>query len=86
MDTIESQDESVGGRDDAVRGDSRGATLHEIVSAQAAATPQETAVVFEGQSLSYQELEARSNQLAPVTLYTASPIRTAPRVGRRVYE
>ncbi|MFZ6029474.1 MAG: amino acid adenylation domain-containing protein [Chloroflexota bacterium] len=38
--------------------------LHELVSLQAARTPLQTAVCFEGQALSYGELERRANQLA----------------------
>ncbi|HEX4959375.1 MAG TPA: non-ribosomal peptide synthase/polyketide synthase, partial [Thermoanaerobaculia bacterium] len=38
--------------------------LHERFSAQAARAPEATAVVFEGERLSYGELETRSNQLA----------------------
>ena len=38
--------------------------LHELFSEQAARTPQAPAVVFEEDSLSYAELEARANQLA----------------------
>ena len=38
--------------------------LHELFSEQAARTPKATAVVLEERSLSYAELEARSNQLA----------------------
>ena len=38
--------------------------LHDLVSAQAARAPQSVAVVFEGQSLTYAELEARANRLA----------------------
>jgi amino acid adenylation domain-containing protein len=38
--------------------------LHELFSEQATRTPGATAVVFEERSLSYGELEARSNQLA----------------------
>ena len=38
--------------------------LHELFSEQAARTPKATAVVLERRSLSYEELEARSNQLA----------------------
>ncbi|HEX7243842.1 MAG TPA: condensation domain-containing protein, partial [Longimicrobiaceae bacterium] len=40
------------------------ACVHELVSAQAARTPDAVAVVFEGESLSYAELERRSNRLA----------------------
>ena len=38
--------------------------LHDLVSAQAALTPRAVAVVFEGQSLTYAELESRANRLA----------------------
>ncbi|MBV9773708.1 MAG: amino acid adenylation domain-containing protein, partial [Gemmatimonadetes bacterium] len=38
--------------------------LHELIAAQAARTPDAVAVVFEGESLSYAELEARAGQLA----------------------
>ncbi|WP_315792608.1 non-ribosomal peptide synthetase [Bradyrhizobium sp. SZCCHNRI1002] len=38
--------------------------LHELFAEQAARTPDGLAVVFEGQQLSYQELDIRSNQLA----------------------
>jgi amino acid adenylation domain-containing protein len=38
--------------------------IHEIIEAQARRTPEATAVEFEGQSLSYEELDRRSNQLA----------------------
>ncbi|HEV2735289.1 MAG TPA: condensation domain-containing protein, partial [Longimicrobiaceae bacterium] len=41
-----------------------GLCIHELVGAQAARTPGAVAVVFEGESLSYAELEAGSNQLA----------------------
>ena len=40
------------------------ATLPELFAAQAAKTPAATAVVFEDQSLTYAELDARSSQLA----------------------
>jgi amino acid adenylation domain-containing protein len=40
------------------------ATLHDLISAQAAQTPEAIALVFEGEQLTYGELERRSNQLA----------------------
>jgi amino acid adenylation domain-containing protein len=42
----------------------RGQCVHELFSAQAAATPQSTAVVFGNESLTYEELDWRSNQLS----------------------
>ncbi|RNB58979.1 amino acid adenylation domain-containing protein [Brevibacillus gelatini] len=38
--------------------------LHQLVEEQAARTPDEAAVVYEGQVLTYRELNARANQLA----------------------
>ncbi|HEX6047362.1 MAG TPA: amino acid adenylation domain-containing protein [Pyrinomonadaceae bacterium] len=40
------------------------ACIHELFEAQTARTPDETAVVFEDERLSYRELNARANQLA----------------------
>ncbi|MBV9790335.1 MAG: amino acid adenylation domain-containing protein, partial [Chloroflexi bacterium] len=39
-------------------------TLHTLIEAQAATTPEATALIFEHQALSYAELNARANQLA----------------------
>ena len=38
--------------------------IHQLFADQAQRTPDATAVVFEGQSLSYRDLDERSNQLA----------------------
>jgi amino acid adenylation domain-containing protein len=40
------------------------ASVHQLFEAQVERTPTEVAVVFEGQQLTYQELNARANQLA----------------------
>lgn len=42
----------------------RGLCLHQLFEAQVGRTPEVTAVVFENQSLTYAELDARANQLA----------------------
>ena len=39
--------------------------IHELFEEQAARTPDAVAVVFEDQQLTYAELNARANQLAP---------------------
>jgi len=39
-------------------------TIHELFEEQAALAPEATALVFEGESLTYRELNARANQLA----------------------
>jgi amino acid adenylation domain-containing protein len=43
---------------------SPGQTIHRLIEAQAARTPKAAAVVGKGQTLTYEELDARSNQLA----------------------
>jgi len=47
----------------AVAGYEKGKTIVDMICEQAARTPEAVAVVFEGESISYQELEERSNQL-----------------------
>ncbi|HEY0735279.1 MAG TPA: amino acid adenylation domain-containing protein, partial [Herpetosiphonaceae bacterium] len=42
----------------------RDAAVHQLIEAQAARTPDRAAIVYEGASLSYAELNARANQLA----------------------
>ncbi|MCK6562463.1 amino acid adenylation domain-containing protein [candidate division KSB1 bacterium] len=48
----------------ATQADYPGLCLHELLAAQAAATPASVAAVFEQQELTYAELDARANQLA----------------------
>jgi len=42
----------------------RGLCIHELFERQAARTPEKTAIVFEGEALSYRTLDARANALA----------------------
>ncbi|WNG36166.1 amino acid adenylation domain-containing protein [Archangium violaceum] len=42
----------------------REATLHQLIEAQVERTPDAVALTFEGQSLTYRELDSRANQLA----------------------
>ncbi|MFC4063100.1 amino acid adenylation domain-containing protein, partial [Planomonospora corallina] len=59
-----------------------GGTLAELLEAQAARTPEATALVFEGAELSYAELDARTNRLARLlTEHGAGPERV---VGLRL--
>ena len=52
-------------------------TLHELFTKQAKATPNNTALVYEGQTLTYQELDAQSNQLARrIQAHHPSPLIT----------
>nr|WP_223759268.1 non-ribosomal peptide synthase/polyketide synthase [Myxococcus sp. RHSTA-1-4] len=55
------------------------ACVHALVAAQAARTPDAVAVVHEGDTLSYAELERRANQLARYLL--ARGVRPGDRVG-----
>ena len=43
---------------------SQGMGLHQLFEAQVARTPDSVAVVFEGQELTYRELNIRANQMA----------------------
>ena len=56
--------EIIGQWSDTARDYPREATLHQLISEQAARTPESGAVIFEDQSLSYGDLERRSNRLA----------------------
>src|SRR5205085_7262960 len=38
--------------------------LHELIAAQAARTPEQTAIVAEGQQVTFAELDGKANQLA----------------------
>ncbi|GLS24562.1 non-ribosomal peptide synthetase [Marinibactrum halimedae] len=42
----------------------RGTCIHELFEAQAAETPDDTALVFDGESLTYRQLNEKANQLA----------------------
>ena len=42
----------------------RNRSLHSLVEAQASRTPEQVALVFENEKVSYRELNERSNQLA----------------------
>ncbi len=46
------------------RANSAAACVHELIEAQVARTPDATAIVFEGQSVSYRDLNERANALA----------------------
>src|SRR3546814_17636612 len=62
----------------------RAATLHHLVSAQAGATPEAVALIFEGDRLSYGELEGRSNRPAhELRALGAGPGRPVAPVGER---
>jgi amino acid adenylation domain-containing protein len=56
-----------------------GVTLHELVARQAARTPDAVAVSFEGEALTYRELDRRANRLAHRLV--ASGVRPDGRVG-----
>ncbi len=56
--------EIIGQWSDTARDYPREATLHQLISEQAARTPESGAVIFEDKSLSYGDLERRSNRLA----------------------
>ena len=40
------------------------ACVHELIAAQAAATPDATALIYQGRRMSYRELDERTNRLA----------------------
>ncbi len=54
-------------------------TLHGLFEAQAARTPEATAIIYEGQQLTYRELDARANQLAHYLI--AQGVQPEARVG-----
>ncbi|HEX2079919.1 MAG TPA: amino acid adenylation domain-containing protein, partial [Longimicrobium sp.] len=57
----------------------RDATIHSLFAAQAAATPDAVAVTFDGETLTYAQLDARSDALAGAL--AAAGVRAGDRVG-----
>ena len=49
---------------DTTRGYPRDATIHSLFESQVDRSPDDVAIVFEGDSLTYRELECRANRLA----------------------
>jgi amino acid adenylation domain-containing protein len=64
---------------DTARGYATGVTLHELIARQTARTPDTVAASFEGEALTYRELERRANRLAHQLI--AFGVRPDGRVG-----